>query len=171
MWLTQIRVHYTIINMEKIFRSIALLFVTTFILFFTANAQTSAMPMPVLGPANPWTASNLLEPSVLADQVKSGTEKRVIFNIGAVEDIQGATHIGPVSNPENLSKLKMAIVGLPRTTAIVIYCGCCPFAKCPNIRPAFSLLQKEGFVNIKLLNLTKNLQTDWIAKGYPLSVK
>eukprot|EP01037_Dinobryon_pediforme_P000814 gene814-818_t len=123
------------------------------------------MPMPVLGPANPWTASNLLEPSVLADQVKSGTEKWVIFNIGAVEDIQGATHIGLVSNPENLSKLKMAIVGLPRTTAIVIYCGCCPFAKCPNIRPAFSLLQKEGFVNIKLLNLTKNLQTDWIAKG------
>lgn len=157
--------------MEKIFRSIALLFITTFILCFNATAQTSAMPMPALGPVNPWNDGNLLEPAVLAAQIKSGAGIPVILNIGAVEDIKGARHVGPVNNPENLVKLKQEINGISKTTVIVIYCGCCPFVKCPNIRPAFNLLQKEGFSNIKLLNLPKNLQTNWISAGYPLAEK
>ena len=52
---------------------------------------------------------------------------------------------------------------------IVIYCGCCPFKDCPNIRPAFSLLNSMKFTNHKLLNLPLNLKTDWINHGYPMS--
>jgi hypothetical protein len=57
---------------------------------------------------------------------------------------------------------------LPKDANIVIYCGCCPFVKCPNIRPAFTLLNKMGFKKHKLLNLSHNVKTDWIDKGYPV---
>ena len=40
--------------------------------------------------------------------------------------------------------------------------------KCPNIRPAFKELAAEGFTNIKVLDLKKNLQTDWVDKNYPM---
>lgn len=144
-----------------------LLFVCT---AFTARAQTSPVAMPTLGVNNPWTESQLLEPAELAADIKAGeTKTPIIFNIGAVEDIKGAIHIGSVSNAENLEKLKKAVTALSKNTAIVIYCGCCPFAKCPNIRPAFNELKKAGFTNVKLLNLSTNLKTNWIAKGYPLA--
>jgi hypothetical protein len=136
------------------------------------QAQTSPAPQPTLGSTNPWTVDQLLEPAELAADIKAGDVKTpVIFNIGAVEDIKGAKHIGAVNNAENLEKFKNALALLPKTTAVVIYCGCCPFAKCPNIRPAFLELQKAGFTNIKLLNLSTNLKTNWIAQGYPLAAK
>jgi hypothetical protein len=136
----------------------------------TAKAQISPAPLPALGVNNPWTDSQLIEPSVLAAILKdSGSNNPLIFNIGAVEDIKGAKHIGAVSNAKNLEKLKNSVVALPKNTAMIIYCGCCPFAKCPNIRPAFIELKKMGFTNVKVLDLSTNLKTDWITKGYPLA--
>jgi hypothetical protein len=134
------------------------------------KAQTSAVAM--TSPLNnyPWTDSELIEPSVLVAMItKSPANMPVIFNIGAVEDIKGAKHIGAVSNAENMKTLKGTVSALPKNTAIVIYCGCCPFTKCPNIRPAFLELQKGGFTNVKLLNMPVNLKTNWISHGYPLS--
>ena len=139
---------------------------------FYTKAQISNPVAPSLTAPNPWTDSQLLEPSALADQIKNGgTNLPLILNIGAVEDIKGATHIGAVNDAKNLEKLKNTVAALPKNTAIVIYCGCCPFARCPNIRPAFSELVKSGFTNVKLLNLSTNLKTNWIAKGYPLAAK
>ncbi len=71
----------------------------------------------------------------------------------------------------NLLKWKNELQKLPRNTDIVIYCGCCPFEHCPNIRPAFKLLNDMGFTNQKLLNLSHNLKADWIDKGYPIMAK
>ena len=137
---------------------------------FRTQAQISNPVAPALTAPNPWTDSQLLEPSVLADQIKTGgINLPLILNIGAVEDIKGATHIGAVNDAKNLGKLKSAVAALPKNTEVVVYCGCCPFARCPNIRPAFSELIKLGFTNIKLLNLSTNLKTNWIAKGYPLA--
>ena len=136
----------------------------------TSLAQIAPRLIPTLGPGIPWTESQLLEPSVLAANIKVAEKATpVIFNIGAVEDIKGAKHIGPVSHNENMNSLKAAVSSMPKNTEIIIYCGCCPFAKCPNIRPAFLELKKLGFNNIKLLNLPVNLQTNWISKGYPLA--
>jgi hypothetical protein len=133
------------------------------------KAQTSPGTAPTLSPLNPWTANQLMEPNELAAVINSTSSgKPVIFNIGAVEDIKGARHIGAVNNTENMESFKKALYGLPKDTKIVIYCGCCPFAKCPNIRPAFSLLNGLGFTNIKLLNLPVNLKTNWRDKGYPV---
>lgn len=135
-----------------------------------SQAQTSPGTMPTLGVSNPWSNSQLLEPSKLAVILKTGeTKSPVILNIGTVEDISGAQHIGTVNNAENLKKFRTKVTALPKNTELVIYCGCCPFTKCPNIRPAFNELNKLGFTNIKVLDLPTNLKTDWIAKGYPLA--
>jgi hypothetical protein len=127
--------------------------------------------MPVFGASNPWTDSQLLEPAELATMIKLNDNKPVILNIGMVEDIPGAMHIGAVNQPENMKKLQKAVVAFPKNTELVIYCGCCPFTKCPNIRPAFLELKKLWFTNVKLLNLPVNLKTDRIAKGYPVASK
>ncbi len=133
------------------------------------KAQTSPGIMPTLGPSNPWNINELIEPGELAATLNSAkVNKPVIFNIGVVEDIRGAKHIGPVNKKGNLENLKKALTGLPKNTFIVIYCGCCPFSKCPNIRPAFAELKKQGFTNIKLLDLPVNLKTNWRDKGYPM---
>ena len=158
--------------MKKVKFIILLSLLFTGLATFRASAQTSSKPAAMPGLNDPWTESQLLEPSLLADHIRSGDAKStIILNIGAVEDIKSAKHIGAVSNAENLEKLKSAVSGLPKNTDLVIYCGCCPFVKCPNIRPAFTELKKLGFTNVKLLNLTTNLKTDWIAKGYPLADK
>jgi len=149
-----------------------LVFTASLILGLTnaASAQTSTLNEPGAVIA-PWTNKELLEPAVLAAQLTGGRDHAMILNIGKVEDIKGATHIGPVSQAENLEKLKSEVKSLPKNTELIIYCGCCPFAKCPNIRPAFTTLKKMGFTNIKVLDIPVNLETNWTGKGYPLAGK
>jgi len=149
-----------------------LVFTASLILGLTnvASAQISTLNVPGAVIA-PWTNRELLEPSVLAAQLTGDRDHAMILNIGKVEDIKGATHIGPVSKAENLEKLKSEVKSLPKNTELIIYCGCCPFAKCPNIRPAFTTLKKMGFTNIKVLDIPVNLETNWTSKGYPLAGK
>ena len=134
------------------------------------KAQTSVAGSTVLSPLNPWKASQLVEPGKLAAILKSSASaKPYIFNIGAVEDIKGSCHIGAVGNHQNLENFKTALQSLYKNAPIVIYCGCCPFTKCPNVGPGFSILQKLGFKNVKILDLPVNLKTNWVDKGYPLT--
>jgi thiosulfate/3-mercaptopyruvate sulfurtransferase len=91
----------------------------------------------------------------------------IIFSIGFGAYVKNSIDIGPVKEKENMARLKAELKKLPKETNIVIYCGCCPFEHCPNIRPAFQLLNKLKFSNQKLLNLPKNIRADWIDKGYP----
>jgi len=134
------------------------------------RAQTSAHTPAAPGTDIPWSAQNLIEPSTLAARL-NGHEHNlpIILNIGAVEDIKGAYHIGPVNKPENLAGLRSYSKSLPTNTPVIIYCGCCPFAHCPNIRPAYLQLEKLGFTHVMVLNLPVNLKTNWIAKNYPLA--
>jgi hypothetical protein len=162
---TKLQINTWNMKKESLIAVLSLIFIV--LLNTTTKSQTSPMTMPTLGVTNPWTEGQLLEPATLAADIKVGAAP-VIFNIGAVEDIKGATHIGAVNKPENLEKLKAAVANMPKSTAIVIYCGCCPFVKCPNIRPAFQELKNEGFTNVKLLNLATNLKSNWVDKGYPL---
>jgi hypothetical protein len=135
-----------------------------------SKAQTSPASSPSLEKLTPWAANQLMEPADLAATIANpATDKPLIFNIGAVEDIKGARHIGPVNDAANLEKFRSAVSSLPKNTIIVIYCGCCPFARCPNVRPAFLELKKLGFTNIKILNIATNLKTNWTSKGYPLA--
>ena len=134
------------------------------------KAQTSPAAFQTLAAPNPWSERQLIGPAVLASTIGTpNSGGALIFNIGAVEDIKGAIRIGPVSKKENAEIFKARLKSLPPGTEIVIYCGCCPFAKCPNIRPAFILLQKLGFTHIRVLDLPSSLKKDWIEKGYPIS--
>ena len=135
-------------------------------------AQTTFNPNQSLDKRNTWTEKDLMEPSALAAIISNPKAKQAqIFNIGVVEDIKGAKKMGGASVKANLEKFKNALSSLPKNTLVVVYCGCCPFEKCPNIRPAFNLMKSMGFTNGKLLNLPTNLKQNWIDKGFPLAQK
>jgi thiosulfate/3-mercaptopyruvate sulfurtransferase len=117
----------------------------------------------------PWTVSQLLAPADLAFVINNPTSKKpVIISVGPGALIKGSLDMGPVHEKENLEKLKQQLSRLPKDADIVIYCGCCPFEHCPNIRPAFILLNEMKFSNTRLLNLEHNIKTDWVAKGFPV---
>ncbi len=117
----------------------------------------------------PWTDKDLKDPAALAATLSDPqAPKPVIFNIGPVQQIKGAIAIGPAKTQANLDRLKAQLAKLPKDKEVIIYCGCCPFSRCPNVRPAFELLKKMKFANGKLLNLSTNLKVDWISKGYPM---
>jgi thiosulfate/3-mercaptopyruvate sulfurtransferase len=116
----------------------------------------------------PWTEKQLLAPADLASVLNNPKAKKpVIFCVGPGALIRGSIDTGPAKEKENLEKLKQQLSRLPKDADIVIYCGCCPFEHCPNIRPAFTLLNEMKFSNARLLNLEHNIKTDWVAKGYP----
>lgn len=120
--------------------------------------------------ADPWKNNQLMEPAELARILNDpAATKPAVFSIGFEADIKGSVEIGPVKDDANLQKFKDALSKLPKNANIVIYCGCCPFTHCPNVRPAFKLLNEMGFTNHKLLNLSNNIKADWIDKGYPIN--
>ena len=117
----------------------------------------------------PWTEKQLMQPADLANLINSSSsDKPIIFSIGVGAVIKGSIDIGPAREKANLEKFKKELSKLPLNSNIVIYCGCCPFIHCPNIRPAFQLLNEMKFTRHKLLNLAINIKTDWISKGYPV---
>jgi hypothetical protein len=71
--------------------------------------------------------------------------------------------------PEGLAALKKALEELPRRQAVVLYCGCCPWADCPNVRPAFKMVREMGFKDVRVLYVVKDLQHDWIDKGFSVT--
>jgi hypothetical protein len=116
----------------------------------------------------PWTQSQLMAPKVLADKISSHQIKdMLILCVGPMALIKGSVDIGPAEKPANLQKLKNYLKNVKKDKEVVIYCGCCPFDKCPNIRPAFKVLKEMGFKNAKLLNLSHNIKADSLDKGYP----
>ena len=114
-----------------------------------------------------WTNDQLLQPSELATVLKDNKELPVIFSIGPVAVIPHSKDIGMIKEEENMKKFREELQNLPKETSIIIYCGCCPYEHCPNVRPAIQLLKEMKFTNYKLLDLPHNIKIDWINKGYP----
>ena len=114
-----------------------------------------------------WTKDQLIEPATLAKTIESNKNIPLIYCVGPGVVIPHSIDIGMASNEKNLATFKDSLKNLPRETNIVIYCGCCPFIRCPNVRPAIALLHEMKFTNYHLLDLPDNIKADWIAKGYP----
>jgi thiosulfate/3-mercaptopyruvate sulfurtransferase len=147
------------------------------ILVFAASATLIWVPPTggeERGSTDPWTAAQTVQPAELARELgdKNGKPPTIVYvgfhTLFAGGHIPGATFHGSASTEQGLSDLKKWADTLPRTTNLVIYCGCCPFEKCPNIRPAFTALDKMGFKKLRVLILPANFATDWVDKGYPI---
>ena len=115
-----------------------------------------------------WTEKQLLEPSELADIIASKKDVPAIVSIGPGATIPNSLHVGMVNTAEGLQKLKTELKTIDKDKKIVLYCGCCPFEHCPNIRPAIDALKQMKFTSYYLLNLPHNIKKDWIDKGFPV---
>ena len=98
--------------------------------------------------------------------------KPIILNIGPYllyvqAHIPGSEYIGAGSDPMGIASLRKRVKGLPHNKFIVLYCGCCPWSHCPNVRPAYNELHQAGFTKVKVLYIAGNIGTDWVDKGYP----
>ncbi len=118
--------------------------------------------------ADTWTSRDVVAPEQLAKNLKSPLLIHVGFPVlYRSTHIPGSVYAGPGSTAQGVDALKKAVAGQPKDRDIVLYCGCCPMEKCPNIRPAFAALHEMGFTKVRVLSLPTNLKTDWIDKGYP----
>jgi hypothetical protein len=135
---------------------LALLFCS---LFFMQKSQAQ-------NPVN-WTNKQLMEPAALANILTAEKHVPYIFSIGPGAIIPHSVAIGMTADKDNLDKFKQQLKGLDKKASIVVYCGCCPYEHCPNVRPAIEALKTMQFTNYKLLDLPHNITTDWISKGYP----
>lgn len=121
--------------------------------------------------ANPWSPDEVLQPGDLAKAIESGHAPMVLSVAFPVlyrgRHILHAINAGPTSKPEGIELLKNAVAKVPKDADIVIYCGCCPMVKCPNIRPAYRTLKELGFTHVRVLSLPTNFHDDWAAKDYP----
>jgi len=123
--------------------------------------------------ADGWQAGQLIKAEELASALARPEGTRpVILHVGVQVlfrngHIPGSKYVGAGWTAEGIRNLRAEVTKLPRTTAIVLYCGCCPWDDCPNLHPAAEALKNLKFSNVKVLYLPSNFQQDWTAKGYP----
>ncbi len=122
--------------------------------------------------SDPWTAADLMAPETLAKSITDNKASLILYvgfpNLYKSMHIPHAVLAGPVSKPEGEKALRAALADVPRDREIVLYCGCCPWDKCPNVRPAFKIVREMGFRQAKLVTIPTNMHTDWVTKGYPM---
>jgi thiosulfate/3-mercaptopyruvate sulfurtransferase len=140
----------------------------TFILRPAAGAQQEKS-------TDPWGNAQILQPADVVHELGAAKDKeaptivyvgfRTLFEGG---HIPGATFHGTASKDSGLAELRTWAAKLPRSTNLIIYCGCCPFDHCPNIRPAYTALHEMGFSHLRVLVLPTSFAADWVEKGYPI---
>jgi thiosulfate/3-mercaptopyruvate sulfurtransferase len=125
-------------------------------------------------PEEPWTGKQTVQVAALAKELQQERDPypTVIYvGVKALYEgahIPGAVFYGPGSTEQGLSELKRFAATLPKNSDVVLYCGCCPLEKCPNLRPAFVALKESGFARLRVLILPTNFNTDWVEKGFPV---
>ncbi len=121
------------------------------------------------------SALALIQPEELARIVEASKgDKPLILQVGfhvlyLQAHIPKAEYIGPASDAEGLRQLRKRVGALPHSQSIVLYCGCCPWNKCPNINAAYGQLRAMGFMNVKVLYIADNFGKDWVDRGYPVA--
>lgn len=125
-----------------------------------------------LGQASSIPSSRLMNPEDLVRLLPSAKERPLVLQVGSrmlflQAHIPGSEYQGPAANDAGLDQLRKRVAPLPRSKFIVLYCGCCPWSHCPNLKPADDALAAMGFTNVKVLYIANNFGTDWVDKGYP----
>ena len=147
-------------------RKIALTVVAIILLSISALLGYQATSLP---------SSQLIQPEDLVKLLQSTKgEKPLLIQVGsrvlyAQAHIPGSEYIGQASSEDGLQRLRRRVENLPRTRSIVLYCGCCPWSPCPNVKPAADTLRALGFTHVKVLYMANNFGADWVDKGYPVA--
>ena len=141
------------------------------------SAMKTKLTLMLLISAAAWAQSatgiekaQLVKPAALL-QMLSG-ERLLVLQVGprvlyAQAHVPGAEYVGAASQPEGIQALRERVQKLPKMRLIVIYCGCCPWDRCPNVAPAYNELKSLGFTNVKVMFVAHNIGADWVDKGYP----
>jgi thiosulfate/3-mercaptopyruvate sulfurtransferase len=125
-------------------------------------------------PAASIPTADLLQPADLATTLKSApASKPLILHVGfrklyAQAHIPDSEYVGAASEDAGLQVLRNRVAKLTKDTAIVIYCGCCPWSHCPNIAAAYNALHRLGFTQVKVLYIADNFGDNWAKLGFPL---
>lgn len=120
-------------------------------------------------------AADLLEPEAFAKGLQSSSApKPLILQVGfrtlyVQAHIPGSEYAGPTGQEPGLTILRQRVASLAKDAPIVIYCGCCPWSRCPNIAAAYDALRALGFSHVKVLHIAEDFGTNWVDKGYPVA--
>lgn len=111
-------------------------------------------------------------PTITGEELVQRTDRPMIVHIGFPllfrgAHIMGSVFAGPGSKPAGIDDLKKLLAKEPREREIVLYCGCCPWDKCPNVRPAYAAVSRMGFTKVRVLMIPENMAKDWVERGYP----
>jgi len=116
-----------------------------------------------------WKKEQVMPAAELASKINStGGDKPMIFNVGPMDNIKTAKFVGRGTSVTAIDRMKSELNMESKNKSIVIYCGCCSFASCPNIKPAYDALITAGYKNTKVLEIPEGIKPDWVAKGYPM---
>lgn len=116
-----------------------------------------------------WKPEQLMPTAELAEKIKTNAkDKPLIFNVGPMDAIKGSVEMGRATSVTGIEKIKSTLSMENPSRTVVVYCGCCSYASCPNIKPAYDAVKAAGFKNAKVLELPVGLREDWVAKGYPM---
>jgi thiosulfate/3-mercaptopyruvate sulfurtransferase len=124
-------------------------------------------------PAASIPTAALIQPADFAATLNaSAAPKPLIFQVGFRKaylqaHIPGSAYVGAASEEDGVKVLRERVAELRKDSAIVIYCGCCPWSKCPNIAAAYDALQDLGFKNVKVIYIADDFGTNWIDQGFP----
>jgi len=125
--------------------------------------------------SDPWTNAQVLQAADLMRELgnaKSGSAPTIVYvgfrTLFEGGHVPGAAFHGTASTEKGLAELKKWAATLPRPANLIIYCGCCPFDHCPNIRPAYTALHDMDFTHVRVLDLPTSFAADWVEKGYPI---
>ena len=153
--------------MRKCFPRLGLVLIISYACCFPINGQDakSAEGIP---------SDRLMQPAELAGMLHTAGQSPLILQVGshvlfAEAHIPGAEYAGPGGQEGGLQALRDRVSKMSRDQFIVIYCGCCPWVKCPNIKAAYGELQSLGFTGVRVLYIANNFGADWVAKGYPIA--
>lgn len=142
------------------------------VFIFVVVAAVPVMLTRAQNSADPWTLGQTVQPADFAKELAPGKNDTTILFVGfqrlyTAGHIKGAQYHGTGGSAEGLAEIKKWAGPLPRTTNLVIYCGCCPMERCPNVRPAFTALRDLGFTKLRVLILPTDFAADWAEKGLP----
>ena len=118
---------------------------------------------------------DLIQAGELAKLLAASTAERpLLIQVGShvlyeEAHIPGSEYIGPADSAAGLGRLRQRLQPVTRKKFIVLYCGCCPWSHCPNIKPAWDMARSMGFSKIKALYIADNFGADWLDKGYPVA--